>query len=70
MVQGLVLRHFTTWFRFTSSLPMTTADVKKAMAETPMFAEGDNKFASLARRIYDGLGAMLMQAGTVQLRLA
>lgn len=60
VVQGLVfaaIYYFGFRFAITKFNLMTPGREEGDGEETPDVAEGDNKFASLARRIYDGLGA-------------
>ena len=60
VVQGLVFAanyYFGFRFAITKFNLMTPGREEGDGEETPDVAEGDNKFASLARRIYDGLGA-------------
>ena len=49
--------YFGFRFAITKFNLMTPGREEGDGEETPDVAEGDNKFASLARRIYDGLGA-------------
>ncbi|MET1239320.1 N-acetylglucosamine-specific PTS transporter subunit IIBC, partial [Enterococcus faecalis] len=60
VVQGLVfaaIYYFGFRFAITKFNLMTPGREEGDGEETPDVADGDNKFASLARRIYDGLGA-------------